>query len=150
MSRVSKGEWISGNIFIRPNLLENIGDKVDGHQHNFDHTTIIFTGAIHIRARYLFRQFTCTSCGKTWETQRSTTTSCPACNATSGFNKISEREQLIAERDFHAPSHCLIKADVEHEITAIESGTEFWCVYSHLTPQASVSQDYTGWDKAYY
>ena len=44
-------EWISGNVFIRPNELPVVGDLVDGHKHNFDHTTIVFTGAVHVRAK---------------------------------------------------------------------------------------------------
>jgi hypothetical protein len=31
--------------------LVNVGDKIDGHKHNFDHTTIVFTGAVHVRAK---------------------------------------------------------------------------------------------------
>ena len=44
-------EWISGNVFIRPNTLEKTGDGVAGHAHNFDHTTIIFTGKVHVKAK---------------------------------------------------------------------------------------------------
>lgn len=104
-------EWISGNIFIRPNPLPKAGDKVDGHTHNFDHTTIVFRGAVHVKATLP--------------------------NGT------------IIERDFHAPAHCLIRADVMHEITALEDNTEFWCVYSHRTPQGEVAETYTGWEGAY-
>lgn len=43
-------EWISGNIFIRPNTLARAGEAVEGHTHNFDHTTIVFTGAVHVKA----------------------------------------------------------------------------------------------------
>lgn len=43
-------EQISGNIFIRPNYLDNIGDKVDGHTHNFDHTTYVVKGKVHVKA----------------------------------------------------------------------------------------------------
>lgn len=45
-------EWVSGNIFIRPNKLERVGDKTPGHTHNFDHTTIVFSGAVHVQAVY--------------------------------------------------------------------------------------------------
>jgi quercetin dioxygenase-like cupin family protein len=43
-------EQISGNIFIRPNYLETVGEKVDGHKHNFDHTTYIIKGSVHVKA----------------------------------------------------------------------------------------------------
>lgn len=42
-------EIISGNIFIRPVKLLNKGDFVQGHKHNFDHTTIVFKGSILIK-----------------------------------------------------------------------------------------------------
>ena len=111
MARVSQGEWVSGNVFIRPNTLEAVGDVVEGHTHHFDHTTIVFRGAIHVKAKL--------------------------------------PTGAVIERDFHAPSHCLIKAEVMHEITALEPNTEFWCVYSHRTPQGTISEERTGWDAAY-
>lgn len=43
-------EWVSGNIFIRPYPLALAGDRCMGHKHNFDHTTIVFKGAVHVRA----------------------------------------------------------------------------------------------------
>ncbi len=103
-------EWISGNIFIRPNPLEKKGDVVEGHKHNFDHTTIVFKGSVHVKA--------------------------------------VKPDGTIKEKDFVAPSHFLVKADTEHEITALEDNTEFWCVYSHRDPQGRITQEYTGWGKA--
>lgn len=41
-------ELVSGNIYIRPNTLDDIGDKIHGHKHNFDHTTIVLSGAVHV------------------------------------------------------------------------------------------------------
>ena len=41
--------WISGNIFIRARFLLKDGDKVQSHEHNFDHTMILFTGAARVR-----------------------------------------------------------------------------------------------------
>ena len=104
-------EWVSGNVFIRPNRLEKVGDKVDGHKHNFDHTTIVFTGAVHVKATL--------------------------------------PDGRVIERDFRAPSHCLIRADVEHEIVATEPNTEFWCVYSHRSAQGDVQVEYSGWEPGY-
>lgn len=43
-------ELASGNIFIRPNTLPLAGDLIEGHTHNFDHTTIVFEGAVHVSA----------------------------------------------------------------------------------------------------
>jgi quercetin dioxygenase-like cupin family protein len=104
-------EWVSGNIFIRPNKLETAGAKIDGHKHNFDHTTIVFTGRVHVRATL--------------------------------------ENGTVREGDFAAGSHFLVRANVEHEITALDDNTVFWCVYSHRDPQGRVSQVYEGWEAAY-
>lgn len=103
-------EEVSGNIFMRKWRGLKKGHVIQGHKHNWDHTTIIFLGGIHIKAHGAHRQ---------------------------------------REKDFHAPDHVLILADVEHEITVLEDGTEFWCVYSHRNAQGEVVQQYTGWGPAY-
>lgn len=43
-------ELVLGNIFIRPNLLTQKGDVLDGHTHNFDHTTYVVKGSVHVKA----------------------------------------------------------------------------------------------------
>ena len=48
-------------------------------------------------------------------------------------------------REAAAPAHFLIKAEVSHEIEALEDGTVYWCIYSHRTPQGDVVQQYDGW-----
>ena len=104
-------EWISGNVFIRRNQMETAGTIIGGHTHNFDHTTIVFTGAVHVVATL--------------------------------------PNGSVIERDFRAPAHFLVKADVLHEITALEDRTEFWCVYSHRNAQGDVVQDHDGWREPY-
>lgn len=42
-------EWASGNVYIRPNPKQP-GEVVEGHTHNFDHTTIFFSGKWKISA----------------------------------------------------------------------------------------------------
>jgi predicted metal-dependent enzyme (double-stranded beta helix superfamily) len=42
-------EIISGNIFIRKRPMARAGDLSVGHKHNFDHTTIVFRGAVRVR-----------------------------------------------------------------------------------------------------
>lgn len=98
-------EWVSGNIFIRAIHLD-AGESVPAHKHNFDHTSIVFKGAV--------------------------------------FVKTPERNG-----EFRAPAHCLIKKDVLHEITALEDGTEFWCVYAHRDAQGEVVQEANGNIEAY-
>lgn len=105
-------EWVSGNVFIRPAMQRvSAGYRVDGHTHNFDHTTIVFSGAVHVRAQL--------------------------------------PDNSIVERDFVAPAHFLVKADVKHEITATQDNTTCWCVYSHRDPQGGVVQQYDGWTDSY-
>jgi quercetin dioxygenase-like cupin family protein len=43
-------EWVSGNVFIRPVSLARAGDVTAGHAHHFDHTTIVLSGGIRVRA----------------------------------------------------------------------------------------------------
>lgn len=44
------GEFISGNLYIRPMPFNKAGDVVDGHEHNFDHTTYVVRGALLIES----------------------------------------------------------------------------------------------------
>jgi quercetin dioxygenase-like cupin family protein len=41
-------EYVSGNIFIREMKFEKAGQSIDGHAHNFDHTTYVAHGALRI------------------------------------------------------------------------------------------------------
>ena len=43
-------EFVSGNIMIRPMILEKAGSVVQGHKHTFDHTSIVFTGSVRVKA----------------------------------------------------------------------------------------------------
>lgn len=104
------GEWASGNVYIRP-MRRNAGEVVEGHTHNFDHTTIFFRGRWNVRATL--------------------------------------PDGRVIERQFQAPSHALIKAEVVHQLTALDDGSEAWCVYAHRTPQGEVVQEFNGWGDAY-
>lgn len=104
-------EFISGNVFIRPTTMPRKGLACLGHTHNFDHTTIVFRGAISV--------------------------------------KVTRPNGEEMTKEFKAASHFLVCADSKHEITALEDDTEFWCVYSHRTPQGDVVQVATGFEEAY-
>jgi quercetin dioxygenase-like cupin family protein len=41
-------ELLQGNVFIREMRIEKAGDVIEGHAHNFDHTTYIAKGAVRI------------------------------------------------------------------------------------------------------
>jgi hypothetical protein len=45
--------------------------------------------------------------------------------------------------------HFLVQKHWTHEITALTDDVEFYCIYSHRTPQGDVVQDATGWREAY-
>jgi quercetin dioxygenase-like cupin family protein len=40
-------EEISGNLFFRHHQMKK-GDVIEGHEHNFDHTSIVFEGCVHV------------------------------------------------------------------------------------------------------
>lgn len=50
MSCLATTERISGNIFIRPSGVLAKGATIDGHTHNFHHTTIVFAGSVRVEA----------------------------------------------------------------------------------------------------
>lgn len=43
-------EYVSGNIYVRQMRFAKSGDVVDGHAHNFDHTTYVSTGVLLFEA----------------------------------------------------------------------------------------------------
>ena len=55
----------------------------------------------------------------------------------------------IIHRKFIAPDYCLVKSDVEHEITALTDDALFWCVFSHRDPQGNIIDEYSGNMSAY-
>ena len=107
-------EWVSGNIFIRPNEMMKAGDTIAGHAHNFDHTSFVVNGAVNVKAT--------TPDGRQIDG-----------NFGNGF-------------PFR---HFLVLAGVEHAITALEDGTDFYCIYAHREPQGDIVQENTGWYEGY-
>lgn len=56
----------------------------------------------------------------------------------------------VREHDFVAPDEFVIYKDVEHEITALEDGTVWYCVYPHRDPTTKeVVERFNGWDGAH-
>lgn len=43
-------EYASGNIFIREMAFEKVGSVIEGHAHNFDHTTYVVRGSVKVEA----------------------------------------------------------------------------------------------------
>jgi len=100
-------EFVSGNIFVRPNALLSKGHVTHGHQHTFDHTTIVFMGSVHV--------------------------------------KLVKEDGTVVEETFKAPSHFLVRANISHEITALEDDTTYWCVFSLRNADGEVVQEFDGW-----
>lgn len=97
----------------------NKGDVIHGHKHHFDHVSIALRGSFSIKA-------------------------------TLPSGKVVEKQLFSPSSDVGMDrAHALIKAGIEHEITALEDNSVFWCVYAHRTPQGDVVQDFTGWQEAY-
>ena len=67
---------------------------------------------------------------------------------TMGVVTVATPTQTRTIRATEARNYILIRAGVEHEITALED-SKFDCIYSHRTPQGEVVEEYTGWDQAY-
>lgn len=151
-------EFVSGNIYIRERskAFTESGDRVGGHTHNFDHTSIFFGGRWRVRSLKRAMQE----------------------DGTPVFG--NDGKQLwILDKDitFDGPHYLLIAAEHRHEIEYLgnpvppwmekflskltpDDAAEFrrlygltpnknWCVYSHHTPQGDVVQIYSGWEPAY-
>ena len=114
-------EWASDNVYIRPMpaRLEKAGDEVEGHAHNFDHTSIVLRGAARFEATL------------------------------PDGRVLSIDKYAPDDEHGDKQCHVLIKAGVRHKITALADNTIVWCVYAHRTPQGDVVQSYNGWEDAY-
>lgn len=75
------------NLFCKQMLFVKSGDVEHGHRHAFDHTTLLASGSVEVKAN-----------GKTIR--------------------------------FSAPHMIFIKADIEHEITALEDNTVAYCIHA--------------------
>jgi len=115
-------EPVLGNIYVRKMYFAEAGDVMNGHTHNFDHTTIVFKGSV--RVRY-------TKDGELKER----IVSAPK----SGKGKPTER----GEGYFVVPKY------IEHEIIALEDDTEAWCTFAHRGRHGEVVQDFEGYTEAY-
>jgi len=110
-----------GNIFIRKMKFKYAGDFVDGHAHNFDHTTIIFTGAVEVAYKR------------------------PNGETGKKIFRAPQKGGFCQQGD----GFVLIPADHEHHIVALEDFTEAWCVFAHRDEHGEVVNSYNGIDQSY-
>lgn len=130
-------EMVSGNIFIRPGRIQKQGEFVDGHEHNFDHTTIFFRGTFKVETKD--RE------GNKGE-----------------YTFISPAHMLIKKEVEHKIT--LIEEDVDYVINEwfrwwnpftwrlgkyIKYGGLFWCVYSHRDQNGGVVQEHNNNQASY-
>ncbi len=115
------GERPLGNIFIRRMRFESKGDYMRGHEHNFDHVTIVLTGSVRVIATR------------------------PNGEELDGIFSAPERGRFATPTE----GFLLIQKDTHHEIVALEDFTEAWCVFSHRDEHGEVVQDYNGNKIAY-
>jgi len=101
-----------GNQYVRKMRFRKAGDYMRGHLHHFDHSTIVFTGAIHVIAV------------KPDGTEVDAIFSAPK---PGGFSDRNE-------------GWVLIQANTHHEIIALEDYTEAWCCFSHRGDHGEVVQ----------
>lgn len=114
-------EYASGNIYIREMRLAKNGDAIDGHTHNFDHTTYLLSGSVHIERR----------------------------PAGPDGKPLTDKADVITLRAEPGGNFALIEAHYHHKITALEDGCLLHCVYAHRSPQGEVVQSPNGWTEAY-
>lgn len=123
-------EQVSGNIFIRPVLLQKKNDYVDGHRHNFDHTTIFWSGTYHIKT--VGPDGTTKECDIVApdfllikkDTEHYITSTTPTYDDMKERLKDKSREELL------------------ENLARLGSGeARFWCVYSHRGPNGDVVQE---------
>lgn len=107
--------YVSGNIFIRRNRMVRAGDFMVGHCHGFDHTTIVYKGALLIELDGI-----------------------PTIVPSPYF-----RDKIPDELNYPiVEHHVLIIKDVSHFIKAIVDDTEFDCVYSLRNPQGEIIEQF--------
>lgn len=163
-------EWVSGNIFIRPNDVSFAGLGVAGHAHNFDHTTFFQRGWFMVRGtlpdgRVMMQQF----CSPEYKAMRSLLLQYEPDSVKDVYRMPDATDEegavrmafAFVGRDEPAPVggvlvpfapvgfHALIRAEVVHEIAALSDDAQFACVYSHREPQGDISGTVTGWYEAY-
>jgi hypothetical protein len=132
-------ELILENIFIRRIWLKNVGDCIHGHEHNFHHTTVVFTGAMRV---------TFTEPVKVLLSWAERIVSWPWRPWRNWGMKIT-KDSPTYDRDYYAPDFFLTRKGVRHKLAALEAYTQAGCFYSHHNAQGRVTLEYTGSMDAY-
>lgn len=137
-------EYRSGNIYLRTNdfMLET-GHVVEGHKHNFDHTTFFGAG------KWLVEAF-----GEVFE-EDGVTPKYEFENKLVAGELVKDKKPVrvklreVTIQGGYPHSHLLIEAGLFHRLTLLEGPGTYTCIYSHRTPDGEVTEEYTGWARAY-
>jgi hypothetical protein len=135
-----------GNLYARPMVIP-VGGRVDGHAHNFDHATLVFSGSAHVAARLANGQVMEKDVhGPDWVLIRAgvaheiTWIPHPSAlaDALDHVAALVTTDPAAAARELRA----LAAAERNQPVTA-------WCVYSHRGPNGEVVQEPNGNTRAY-
>ncbi len=91
-----------GNIWVKQNVLEFAGDKNNGHEHTFDHVSMLVSGRVRVEVK-----------GK-------------------------------EPKEFTAPTFIVIRKELQHQITALEDHTVYYCVFAMRNFDGEVMEVYDG------
>ncbi len=130
MAVVKKFRIRAGGICIRENLMTEVEDVIQGHEHCFDHCTVVVTGSIRVEC---FQ--------KIFDADLKPV-----------LDKHGKgRWMHISTVEVTAGGSLDILAEHRHRITSLEANTKFACVFAHRSPLSLGLPvwDYQGWDKAY-
>lgn len=119
-----ESEYVQAGITFRPNRL-NKGKNCGGHDHNFDHSTLIFAGSFHATARRpLFNT-----------------------DGTPMLDNNGDQATIVEfERDVYAGTSLLIKAEWWHNFVALEDDSRFVCLFPSRDPvTGKIVPEWNGW-----
>ena len=101
-----------GNIFVRVHLMPEKGMVHGGHNHNFDHVTIVASGSLRVK-------------WKRWKD-----------------NNPNDELLAYGQKDFKAPTFFIVDKDTFHEIEALEDDTAWFCTYAVPNGVAGAAGDF--------
>jgi hypothetical protein len=143
-------ELVLGNLFVRPNLVENPGDFIQGHTHNYDHVSFFHTPwrveATLPDGREIVRDFPAGSFALIKADVSHKLTALPhevEAHTQALLDAVVAVSEGLAGVETLAPAVATWKQ--RHE----SQPHHFWCAFAHETPQGNVGQKYSGWEPAY-
>lgn len=156
-------EYISGNVFVRPNVLQRIGDITPGHEHNFDHTMYVTKGGARVTRKSLGGEpvainvlagsHCLVSAGVRHQIRSIGNT--PAVHRAHDVARDLAMLRRVCDGMADIPARAilddtlLLLAAANAADMADATETEYACIYSHRTAQGAVSEVNTGWPMGY-